>query len=86
VDKVAPLAIHAMSLFQIDSAFLGFVFRVGLLVFAQFMRAMGKFALLLVGTKAKLQVFFAELRFFFILPYGRFAAVRWLLISRRGGT
>ena len=72
MNEVAPLSVHAVPVGEVDSAFFGLVFGVGLLIFAKFMGAMCELALLLIGTEAKFEVFFAELRFFLILPYGRF--------------
>ena len=43
------------------SAILGLVFGVGLLVLAQFVGAMGEFALLAIGTAPELHKLFAEL-------------------------
>lgn len=84
VDEVAPLAVHAVSHFEVDAAFLGLVFGVELVVFAELVGAVCEFALLFVGAEPEFQVFFAQLRFLLILPYGRFARILCCLISRRG--
>lgn len=81
MDKVASLAVHTLPLLHIISAFLGFVFGVGLLVFAQLVGPMGEFAILLVRAKAKLQVFLAELRFLFVFLDGRFIGIGSLMVS-----
>jgi hypothetical protein len=61
VDEVASLPVHAVTFREKHSAFFSFVFRVGLLIFAELVRSMGKLALLLVGAEAEFQIFFAEL-------------------------
>lgn len=84
VDEIASLAIHAGSLRQKDPAFLGLIPTIRLLVFLELMRPMREFTLLLIGTEAKFNKFFTELRFFLILLYGRFA-IGYLLVSPRRG-
>ena len=54
------------------------------MVFAEFVGAMGELALLLVGTEAEFQVFFAELGLFLILPYGRLGKSGDIVVSGRG--
>jgi hypothetical protein len=46
--------------------------------------AVRELAFLLIGAKAKFNKLFAQLWFFFILPYGRFAADNLLPAPRRG--
>lgn len=75
VYEVASFSVHTEALIEKHSTFLGLVFGVDLLVFAQLVGAMCEFALLLVRTKAKFYVFFAKLRFFLILPYRRLVGV-----------
>jgi hypothetical protein len=85
VDEVAAFAVHAEALGEEDSAFLGFVLGVDLLVLAQLMRPMCEFALLLVGAEPEFDKFLAELGLFLILLYGRFEAVGLGVVSGRGG-
>lgn len=85
VYKIAPLAIHADSFCQEDPAFLGLVLGVDLLILAQLVRAVRELALLLVRTEPKFDVFFAELRFFLILLYGRFGRHGREVVAGRGG-
>lgn len=61
MDKIASLSVHAVSLREIYSTLLGFVFGVGLLILTQFVGAMSELALLLIGAKSKLKEFLAEL-------------------------
>lgn len=83
MNKIAPFPVHAMSFLEKDPTLFSFIFGVHLLIFSEFVRAMGELALLLVGTKAELKVFFAELRFFLILLYGRFSVSGGWLVARR---
>lgn len=84
MDEIAPLTIHAGALRQEDATFFGLVATIRLLIFLELMRAMGELTLLLIGTEAKFNKFFTELRFFLILLYGRFA-IGDLLVVPRGG-
>ncbi|XP_031472479.1 uncharacterized protein LOC116244724 [Nymphaea colorata] len=72
VYEIAALSVHARAFVEEDPAFLGLVSAVGLLVLLELMRAVCEFALLLVGAEAEFYEFFAKLRLFLILPYGRF--------------
>lgn len=83
VDEVASFSIHAGALIEKHSTFLRLVFGVQLLVLPELMRAMCKFALLLVGAKPKFYKFFAKLRFLLILPYRRLDGVTVGEFSRR---
>lgn len=85
VYKIAPLPVHADSLGEEDPAFLGLVLGVHLLILAQLMRPMRELTLLLVWTEPKFHVFFAELRFFLILLYGRFGRHGREVVAGRGG-
>jgi hypothetical protein len=71
MNKVASLPVHTKSLTQKNPTFFCFVFRVNLLVLSELVRTMSKLALFLIWAKALLKKLFAELRFLFILPYGR---------------
>ena len=59
MNEVAPFAIHAIAVREEDAALFCFVFGVNLLIFPQFVGAVGELALLLVGTEAEFEVFFA---------------------------
>jgi hypothetical protein len=73
VDEIAPFSVHAGSLSEEDAAFLGLIPAVGLLILLEFVRAVRELALLFIGAEAEFNKLLAELRFFLILPYGRFA-------------
>jgi hypothetical protein len=73
VDEVAALSVHAATTVEEDPTLFGLVFGVELLILAEFLGAMGELALLLVRTEPLLHELLAQLRFFLILPYGRFA-------------
>jgi len=72
VDEIAAFSVHALTFREKHSTLFGFVFGVGLLIFAKLVGSVSELALLLIGAEAEFQIFFAELRFFLILPYGRF--------------
>lgn len=61
MDEVAAVAVNAEVVVFETAAFLGLVFRVVLVVLAEFAEPVCKFAPLLVGTVPVLHVLFAEL-------------------------
>ena len=70
MQKVATTTIVAKTIFHECDTFFCFVFAVGRIIFPQFMVAVGKFTFAAIRTVAKFSVFFAELKFFFVV--GRF--------------
>ena len=83
VNEIASFSVHAVAFREKHSTLFCFVFGVELLIFAKFMGSVSELALFLVGAEAKFEIFFAELRFFLILPYGRFGVVVRRIISGR---
>jgi hypothetical protein len=66
VDEITAVAEPAISFADEGAAFFGFVFGVEAVVFLEFVGAMGKLAVALVATVAKLHKLPAEFRFFFV--------------------
>ena len=61
MDKVTPLAIHAVPFVHISPTHLSFVLRIELLVLAQLVGPMGEFTPLVVGTIPVLHELLTEL-------------------------
>jgi hypothetical protein len=66
VDEIAAVSEAAETLLEESSAIFGLVFTVLLLILFEFMKSMGKFALVVIGAVTVLNKFFAELRLLFI--------------------
>lgn len=70
MNEVAPVTVHAASVDDVDSAFLGFVLGVDLAVFSEFVGSMGELAFFFVGTESIFDKLFAELAFLLVLRSG----------------
>ncbi len=84
VNKIASLAIRAVSLVDINSTLFGFIFGVELMVAFQLMTSVGKLASFLVGTVPDFHKPFAQLGFLFFVHHRRlFESVRRIPWTQR---